>query len=165
MKFHAKIKVKHSFKLFNALLKQNIEVTFFQKVQMCYMSWRTYSFDILIFAISSQVLFTIKGHKTLVNQAHLFRIKRVSRKSWCYSCNKITTIWIQISCQNWYGFFSNANELQKFLDKKPSHINAKKNKKLALKLGIQTYQILTNDDEVCIPSLSSILLAVKCRRN
>ena len=35
-----------------------------------------------------------------------------------------------------------------------------KNKKSALKLGIQTYQILKNDDEVCIPSLSSILLAV-----
>ena len=33
---------------------------------------------------------------------------------------------------------------------------------MALKLGIQTYQILTNDDEVGIPSLSSILLAV-CR--
>ena len=32
--------------------------------------------------------------------------------------------------------------------------------KLALKLGIQTYQILTNNDEVCIPYLSSILLAV-----
>ena len=31
--------------------------------------------------------------------------------------------------------------------------------KFALKLGIQTYQILTNDDEVCIQSLSSILLA------
>ena len=31
---------------------------------------------------------------------------------------------------------------------------------MALKLGIQTYQILTNDDEVCNPSLSSILLAV-----
>ena len=31
---------------------------------------------------------------------------------------------------------------------------------MALKLGIQTYQILTNDDEVCISSLSSILLAV-----
>ena len=28
----------------------------------------------------------------------------------------------------------------------------KENKKFALKLGIQTYQILTNDDEVCIPS-------------
>ena len=35
-----------------------------------------------------------------------------------------------------------------------------KDKKLALKLGIQTYQILTNDDELCIPSISSILLAV-----
>ena len=35
-----------------------------------------------------------------------------------------------------------------------------KNKKLALNSGIQSYQILTNDDEVCIPSLSSILLAV-----
>ena len=32
-----------------------------------------------------------------------------------------------------------------------------KNKKLALKLGVQTYQILTNNDEVCISSLSSIL--------
>jgi hypothetical protein len=32
-----------------------------------------------------------------------------------------------------------------------------KNEKLALKLGIQTYQILTNDNEVYIPSLSSIL--------
>ena len=35
-----------------------------------------------------------------------------------------------------------------------------------LKLGIQTYQILTNDDKVCIPSLSSILLAVElCMAN
>ena len=33
-------------------------------------------------------------------------------------------------------------------------------KKLALELGIQTYQILTNDDEVYIPSLSSIFSAV-----
>ena len=36
-----------------------------------------------------------------------------------------------------------------------------KNKKLTLKLGIQTDQILTNNDEVCFPSLSSILLAVQ----
>ena len=35
-----------------------------------------------------------------------------------------------------------------------------KNKKLAFNSGIQTHQILTNDDEVFIPSLSSILLAV-----
>ena len=34
-----------------------------------------------------------------------------------------------------------------------------KNKKLALELGIQSCQILTNDDEVCIPCLSSILIA------
>ena len=33
-------------------------------------------------------------------------------------------------------------------------------KKMAFKLRIQTYQLLTNDDEVCIPSLSTILLAV-----
>ena len=35
-----------------------------------------------------------------------------------------------------------------------------KNKKLALNTGIQTKQILTNDDRVCIPRCSSILLAV-----
>ena len=35
-----------------------------------------------------------------------------------------------------------------------------KNKKLALNSGIQAYQILTNNDEFCIPNLSSILLAV-----
>ena len=33
-------------------------------------------------------------------------------------------------------------------------------KKLALNSELRTYQILTDDDEVCIPSLSSILLAV-----
>jgi hypothetical protein len=32
--------------------------------------------------------------------------------------------------------------------------------KLSLNSGIQTYQILKNVDEVCIPSLSIILLAV-----
>ena len=36
----------------------------------------------------------------------------------------------------------------------------KQNRKLALNSGIQTNQILTNDDEVCIQRLSSILLAV-----
>ena len=38
------------------------------------------------------------------------------------------------------------------------------NKKLALDSGIQTIQVLTNDDEVCIPRPSSILLAVLERR-
>ena len=48
------------------------------------------------------------------------------------------------------------------LDQKPSHIKCKcqKYKKLALNSGIQTYKILANDDEVCIPSVSSIHLAV-----
>ena len=36
-----------------------------------------------------------------------------------------------------------------------------KNKKLALNSEIQTNQILTNNYEVCIPSLSSILIAVR----
>ena len=35
-----------------------------------------------------------------------------------------------------------------------------RNRKLALDSELQTYQILTNDDEVYIPCLSSILLAV-----
>ena len=38
------------------------------------------------------------------------------------------------------------------------------NKKLALDLGIQTNQILTNDDEFCIPRLSTILIdVILCR--
>ena len=37
-------------------------------------------------------------------------------------------------------------------------------KNLTLISRIQDYQILTNDDEVCIPSLSSVLLAVKKAR-
>ena len=34
------------------------------------------------------------------------------------------------------------------------------NKKLAFTLEKKTYPILTNDDEVCIPALYSVLLAV-----
>ena len=36
---------------------------------------------------------------------------------------------------------------------------------MALNSGIQTNQILTNDDEVCIPRVSSILLAVRTLLN
>ena len=36
---------------------------------------------------------------------------------------------------------------------------------MALNSGIKTNQILTNDDEVCIPRLSSILLAVTMIEN
>ena len=45
--------------------------------------------------------------------------------------------------------------------KKPKPYKCPKNKKLAINSGIQTYQVLTNDDKVCIPSFSSILLAVR----
>ena len=43
----------------------------------------------------------------------------------------------------------------------PLPVEHQKDNNLALNSGIHTYQILTNDDEVCIPSLSSILLALK----
>ena len=56
---------------------------------------------------------------------------------------------------------SGSNELSYFLVKIPSDINANKNEKLNLKLQIQTYQILTNDHAVYIPSLFSILLTVR----
>ena len=59
-----------------------------------------------------------------------------------------------VAIQSW------SNELQKFLDKKNKSYKRKNNKELALQSGIQTYQILTNDDEVCILSLSNILIAV-----
>ena len=49
------------------------------------------------------------------------------------------------------------------LDKKTKPYKQKKEKKkLASTLGIQTYQILTNNDEICIPNLSSMPLAVMC---
>ena len=44
-------------------------------------------------------------------------------------------------------------------DKKNKPNNCLKDKKLALNSGIATNQILRNDDEVCIPCLSSISLA------
>ena len=46
-------------------------------------------------------------------------------------------------------------KLNSFQIKNQAKNNGKKIKKLALKLGIKTYQILTKDDEVCIPSRSN----------
>ena len=57
-------------------------------------------------------------------------------------------------------FFSGKVRLFVKKEKKNKPYKRQKNKTLTLNSGIQTYQILTNDDEVCIPSLSSILLAV-----
>ena len=49
-----------------------------------------------------------------------------------------------------------SNELKIISRQKTKPYKCQKNKKLALKLGIQTYQILANDDEVGIPSCSLI---------
>ena len=64
-----------------------------------------------------------------------------------------------LAIRSWY------NKLQCILDKKQSHINAKNILKMALNSGVQTYQILTNDDEGWIPRHSSISLAVPRSRN
>ena len=60
-------------------------------------------------------------------------------------------------CQSSDHDLTNSNSFQIKKNKPYKHTHKKK---LALKLGIQNYQILTNDDEVCTPSLSSILLVV-----
>ena len=39
----------------------------------------------------------------------------------------------------------------------------KEEERCPIELGIKNYKILTNDDEVCIPSLSRILLAVQIK--
>ena len=65
--------------------------------------------------------------------------------------------WLLLKYQSSEHALTNSNSFQ---IKKSSHVKLPNNKKLALKLGIQTYQILTNYDEVYIPSVSSLLIAV-----
>ena len=63
-----------------------------------------------------------------------------------YSCNKITKTFIKISLKlKW--LFSNISHRQK-------------NKKLTLNSWLQTYQILTNDDEMFILCLSYLITTV-----
>ena len=81
-------------------------------------------------------------------------------------CNKITKTSIQISRQNRNGIFSNfSHQIMVYLtsivsSSKNKPYKSQKCKKLTLDSHIQTYQILTNNDEVCIPSISSILIAL-----
>ena len=83
-----------------------------------------------------------------------------------YSCNMITTTWIQISRQSWNGLFSNINhqimiQLTPIASRsKIKKFKSQKNKKFALNSQKQAYQILINDDELCIQSLSSIHIAI-----
>ena len=80
----------------------------------------------------------------------------ISKKYICkwknsYCCNKITTNWIQISCQNWNGFFSNISH-QRMIYLAPTVSRSKtkwykcqKNKKLSLHSWLSTY--LSNFDK------------------
>ena len=73
-----------------------------------------------------------------------------------YSCNKITTTQIQISRQNWNGFFSNIShqmmiQLTPIVSRaKSKWYKPKKVKKLALNSQLLTVQILTNGVQVLI---------------
>ena len=81
--------------------------------------------------------------------AFLLKLKRDEKQ---YSCNKITSIFRSIYFLKCYPFF---DKPKTFLILYPSLENFTTD--IAI---IQTYQTLTNFDEVCIPGLSSILLAV-----
>ena len=61
---------------------------------------------------------------------------------------------IEIAFYQMLAIKSWSNELQKFLDQKPSHISAPKNEKIAFKIRNQN---ITNDDKVSTPSRSSIV--------
>ena len=83
-----------------------------------------------------------------------------------YSCKNITTTLIQISHLFYFGFFSKTNH-QMIIWLTPIFSSlkckwykaAQKVQKYALNLQLQALQILPNDDEVEIWSLSSFLLA------
>ena len=74
-----------------------------------------------------------------------------------YSCNKITSTWIQIYRQNWDGFFSNASHQIMILTpivSKGKTIEMSKNEyEYGVVWSIKFWQTM-------IPSLSSIILAV-----
>ena len=78
---------------------------------------------------------------------------------------KITTTQIQISCQNWTGFFSNISyQIMKQIPivswAKSKAYRHKKVKKLALNSWLLTVQILRNDVQVLILCLSYFIAAV-----
>ena len=85
-----------------------------------------------------------------------------------YSCKKVTFTWVQISCKNWFGFFSSNVSHQMIIWLTPivSRSRCKlykhqKIKKLALNLWLQTYQILTNNVQMIIFCVSYFITTVK----
>ena len=80
------------------------------------------------------------------------RTVRIAKKPYTPQRKRLCTYFVGKPC-NIYGLWGKLE---------PSHINAKKieKKNQLIKLGIQTYKFLKNDDVVFILSFSSILLAV-----
>ena len=84
----------------------------------------------------------------------------------CYSCNKITTIQIEIPPQNWNGFFSNICHQMMIWSTpivstaKNKWYKLKKVKKLALNLQLLNVQILKKDVRVLILCLSYFITTV-----
>ena len=87
------------------------------------------------------------------NQERVIQITGASK----YSCNKITKTWIQISRQNWNGFFSNTSIVSRSKTEWKKH---PKNKKLASNSQLQSYQILTNYDQMLILCFSYFISTV-----
>ena len=87
-----------------------------------------------------------------------------------YSCNKIIITQIQISCQNWNGFFSNIShqmmiQLIPIVSRaKSKWYKPKRVKKLALNLQLLTIQILTNDVQMLILCLSYSIILYRKRK-
>ena len=57
---------------------------------------------------SSSLYKSNSNHLEIKGSIWDFHIQPIHSLPNLYSCSKITTTWIQISCQNWKGFFSNA---------------------------------------------------------
>ena len=88
--------------------------------------------------------------------------------TYLYSCDKIITIQIQISRENWNYFFSNNGHHMMIyrttivFRAKIKWYKPKKAKKLILNSHLLTVQILTNDVQVLILCLSYLLLYYFC---
>jgi hypothetical protein len=84
-----------------------------------------------------------------------------------YSCNKITTTQIQISRQNWNGFYSNLSHLtdSNIVSRaKSKWYKPKKSRNWQWNSQLLTVQILTNDVQVLILCLSYFITTVNILR-
>ena len=78
----------------------------------------------------------------------------------CYSCNKITKTWIQISHLNWFCFFSSISHQMMVSRSKGKWYKHPEPKKFALNLELETIQISTNNVQTVILCLSCFITTV-----